>query len=220
MLLPIILVNFKCYVTGKEALKLARICKSVSNKFKVNIAVAPQFVDIRIIKKIKIDVFSQHVDPIDFGQFTGHVSALAIKKAGAIGTLINHSEKKLILEDVRKCIELTKKYKLVSVCFASSPEEAESIAKFNPDFIVAEPPELIASGISVSKAKPEIVTQTIDLVKAVNPRINVLCGAGITTSYDVKKAIELGTVGVVVSSGVVKAKYPKKVLTEFASAIK
>lgn len=222
MKLPLIIVNFKSYSesTGKNALKLSKICESVSKKHKVNVAVAPNFTDIfQISKKVKIGVFAQHVDPVDAGQFTGHVTCLAIKEAGAVGALINHSERKLTLESVRRCVELTKKYGLVSVCFAAIPEEAERIATFNPDFIAIEPPELIGTGISVSKTRPEVIVQTVNLIKKANPRIKVLCGAGITTGNDVKKAIELGTVGVVVSSGVVKKKNPRKVLTEFAEAI-
>jgi triosephosphate isomerase len=223
MKLPLILVNFKSYSesTGKNALKLSKICESVSKKYKVNISVAPSFTDIfQVSKKVKIGVFAQHIDPVDVGQFTGHVTCLAIKEAGAIGALINHSERKLTLESVRRCVELTKKYSLVSVCFAAIPEEAERIATLNPDFIAIEPPELIGTGISVSSARPEVIVHTVNLIKKANPRIKVLCGAGITKGSDIKKAIELGTVGVVVSSGVVKEKNPRKVLTEFAKVIK
>lgn len=223
MKLPLILINFKSYAesTGENALKLSKMCEDLSKKYRINIAVAPTFTDLYLVsKKVSIDTFSQHIDSVDVGQFTGHVTCFAIKEAGAIGTLINHSEKKLTLEDVGRCVELTKKYGLISVCFASIPEEAERIARFNPDFLAIEPPELIGTGISVSTARPEVIIQTVDLIKKINPKIKVLCGAGITTGNDVKKAVELGTVGVVVSSGVVKSKNPKKVLVEFAEAIK
>ena len=223
MKLPLIVINFKSYAeaTGKNALKLSKICEDVSRKYKVSITVAPQFADLQQVSKtVKIGVFAQHIDPVDSGQFTGHTTALAIKEAGAIGIFLNHSERPLHLENIEKCVELAKKYKLISLCFASLPEEAKRIADFSPDFIAIEPPELIASGISVSSAKPEIVTQTVNLIKGANPKIKVLCGAGITKRGDIKKAIELGTVGVVVSSGVVKAKNPKKVLIEFAKSIK
>jgi len=82
-----------------------------------------------------------------------------------------------------------------------------------------EPPELIGTGISVSKAKPEVVTSTVGLIKRINPEVVVLCGAGITRGEDVSAALRLGTEGVLVASGVVKAKDPYKVLLEFAEAI-
>jgi len=223
MKIPLILINFKSYAesTGKNGLKLSKICQDFSKKYKINIAVAPTFADLYpIAKKVNIEVFSQHIDPVDAGQFTGHTTCFSVKEAGAVGTLINHSEKKLTFEDIGKCVGLTKNYGLISVCFASTPEEALRIADFNPDFIAIEPPELIASGMSVSTARPEVVTQSVSLIKKSNPKIKLLCGAGITTGKDVKKAIGLGTAGVVVSSGVVKANNPRKVLAEFAESIK
>jgi triosephosphate isomerase len=89
-----------------------------------------------------------------------------------------------------------------------------------PDITSVEPPELIGSGISVSKAKPEIVTDTVKLVKSVDPKMTILCGAGISTADDVAIALKLGTRGVLVASGIVKAKDPYSVLLSFANAIK
>lgn len=220
---PLIIVNFKCYEesTGENALKLAKICESVSKEYKINIAVVPQFTDINIIsKKVDVPVLSQHLDPIKPGAFTGHVSALALKQSGAVGTLINHSERKLSLDKISECIKTAKSYGLTTVCCSADVNESKEVAKFTPDFIAYEPPELIGTGISVSQTKPEVVTQTVDAIKKINPNIKVLCGAGITKGEDVKKALELGTVGVLLASGVVKAKDPKKVLINFAESIK
>jgi len=220
---PLIIVNLKCYEegTGNNALKLAKICESVSKEYKINIAVAPQFTDIHLIsKKVDIPILSQHLDSIKPGAFTGHISALALKQSGAIGSLINHSERKLNLDKIRECIKTAKDYDLLSVCCSADVNESIEIAKFNPDFIAYEPPELIGTGISVSQTKPEVVTKTVNEVKQVNPKIKVLCGAGITKGEDVKKALELGTVGVLLASGVVKAVNPKNVLIDFAKSIK
>lgn len=222
--LPLIIVNFKAYeeAMGKNALRLAKLCRDVAKKYKVNIAIAPQFCDIfRISQKFRdLPIFSQHIDPIEQGKFTGHISALSVKIAGAIGSLINHSERKLKLNEIKSCIEIAKKNNLISVCCAASAKEAEKIAKFNPDFIAIEPPELIGTGIAVSKAKPELVTKSIKKIQKVNKNIKVLCGAGISSGKDVEKALELGTCGIIVASAIVKAKNPKKVLKEFALAIK
>ncbi|PIX31833.1 triose-phosphate isomerase, partial [Candidatus Bathyarchaeota archaeon CG_4_8_14_3_um_filter_42_8] len=83
-----------------------------------------------------------------------------------------------------------------------------------------EPPELIGTGIPVSKAKPEVVTDTIKLVRKVNPTVTILCGAGISHGDDVAVALRLGTQGVLVASGIVKAKDQYRVLREFAKATK
>jgi triosephosphate isomerase len=222
MKLPLILINFKCYqeALGEKALKLAKYCEKISENYEVTIGVAPQFTDIyQIASKVKIPVFSQHVDALEYGAYTGHVSPLAIKEAGAKGSLVNHSERKLSLEEIKECVEILKKYKLISVVCADSIVKGKEIAKFNPDFIAYEDPFLIGSGKAISRVKPDSVRKFVKTIYNINQKVKVLCGAGITSGEDVKKALELGTEGVLVASGVVKAKDPKKVLKEFAEAI-
>lgn len=222
MKLPIILVNFKCYEesVGERAFKLAKTCEFISLEYGINISIAPQFVDIKtIVEEIEIPVFSQHMDPIEFGACTGHVVPLSLKEAGAIGSIINHSERRLDMERVKKCVELTKKYDLISVCCSASVNESEEIAKFNPNFIAFECPELIGTGIPVSQVKPEVITKCLNEIKKINPKINVLCGAGIKKGKDAKKALELGTVGIILSSGVVKAANPEDILVDLAESI-
>jgi triosephosphate isomerase len=221
MKLPLILINFKCYeqATGEKALELAKLCDKVAKRNGVNIAVSPQFVDIYpITKETEINVFSQHIDPIEPGSKTGHILPLAVKKAGVIGTLINHSERKLSIEEIGKRVESAKKNDLITICCSGDLEESKKIAEFAPDFIAYEPPELIGTGIPVSKTKPEVVTSIVKTIKEINPEIKVLCGAGITNGEDIKKAIELSTVGVLLASGVVKSEDQEAVLEEMSKA--
>ena len=220
--LPFILVNFKTYIeaTGRKALELAKKAEKASLETEVCIGVAPQFVDIRMIaEEVSIPVFAQHIDPIKPGRCTGFILPEAIREAGAVGTIINHSEKQLKLSEIELAIERAHECDLTSLVCIGSHRLARRIASFNPDMVAVEPPELIATGIAVSKAKPEIVTKTVEAVKGVNPKIVVLCGAGIVRGEDVAAALRLGTEGVLVASGVVKAKNPYKVLLEFAEAI-
>jgi triosephosphate isomerase len=221
MELPLILINFKCFVSGDKALKLAKICEKVSKNYKVNIAVAPQFTDIATIaKSVKIPVFAQHLDAVEKGAFTGHVSAKALKEASAKGVIINHSEKKLPIKEIEKCVKIAKKYKLITVCCTDSLEEGEKIAELKPDFIAYEDPILIGTGKAISMVKPESVKKFVEIVTGLEPKVKVLCGAGISRGKDVAKALELGTVGVLVASSVVKARNPKKNLIEFSKFIR
>jgi len=218
---PLILVNFKTYIeaTGKRALELAKIAEKVSRETDVCIAVAPQFTDIPTIsKEVEIPVFAQHIDPVTPGSSTGRILAEALREAGAIGTLINHSERQLILGDIAKVIRRAKEAELTTCVCANDPEVSAAVATLNPDMLAIEPPELIGTGIPVSKAKPEIVTGTIRLVRKINPNVTILCGAGITSGEDVAAALKLGTKGVLLASGIVKAKDPYKVLVEMAEA--
>jgi len=181
--------------------------------------VAPQYVDIfRITNVVSIPVFAQHIDPVMPGSFTGHVIAEAVKEAGAVGTLINHSERRLILADIDSAVKRAREVGLVSVVCSNNPEVSAAVAALNPNMVAVEPPELIGTGIPVSKAKPEVVTSTVNIVRKVNPDVVVLCGAGISSGDDVEAALKLGTKGVLLASGVVKAKDPKKVLLEMAEA--
>ena len=93
------------------------------------------------------------------------------------------------------------------------------MAAFSPDFIAVEPPELIGGDISVTSANPRIVSDTVDTVKSVDPKVKVLCGAGVKTGEDVRKAIELGAEGVLLASGVVKSNDPKKTLMDLVSGL-
>jgi triosephosphate isomerase len=213
--LPIIIINFKTYeeATGDRALALARICRSVAMRFGKRIIISPQFTDIYRISReasAHTPVFAQHIDD-GIGKFTGSISPLAVKEAGAVGTLLNHSERRLPIEEIGKRIKAAKAHGLMSLCFADSIEESLKIEAFAPEMIAYEPPELVGSGISVSTARPSQIT---DFVGKVSPSVRRLVGAGITNAGDVAKALELGADGWGVSSAFTKAKDPETVLTE------
>jgi triosephosphate isomerase len=219
---PLIIINFKAYAegTGEGALKIAKIAKKVSNETGKCIALAPQFADIRTIaQEFEIPIFSQHIDPIEPGAHTGKILPESIKEAGAIGTLINHSERQIKISNIEETIFRAKSLKLTTVVCASTANISMSVATLDPDMVAIEPPELIGKGRAVSKVNPEIITNTVSLVRKVNPRVAILCGAGITNGDDIKAAIKLGADGVLLASGVVKAKEQESVLFDLASQI-
>jgi triosephosphate isomerase len=219
---PIIIINYKTYseATGKKAVKLSRIAEEVSLDSGVNICVAPQVVDIAAVcDAVSIPVFAQHIDPVVPGSSTGYILLESVKEAGAIGTLINHAERQLKLCDIESIVARTREAGMVSVVCTSNAAVSEAAAALKPDVISLEPPDLIGTGISVSKTKPDAVTEMVALVKHVNPCVVTLCGAGITKGEDVTAALKLGTMGVLVASGIVKAKNPREVLMEFSKAI-
>jgi len=218
---PMIIVNFKTYLesTGKRAVELAKQAEKVSKETGVNIIVVPQFADLaKIAETVEIPVFAQHIDPIKPGNSTGHILAESVIEAGAVGTLINHSERQLKLAEVDAIVRLTQEKKLISCVCTSNPSISAAVAYLNPDIISIEPPELIGTGVAVSQAQPEAVTNTIRLVRKVNDQAVILCGAGISRGEDVSIALKLGTHGVLVASGIVKAKDPYSVLRSFADS--
>jgi len=76
---------------------------------------------------------------------------------------------------------------------------------------------LIGKGIAVSTANPAIIAGTVNEVKSIAD-IPVLCGAGISTPSDVKKAIELGADGVLLASAFVNSPDPVAFAKEIAAA--
>jgi triosephosphate isomerase (TIM) len=217
-----LVLNFKTYIeaTGKRAVDLAQVAGKISKESGVAIVVAPQFADIKAVSENSdVTVFSQHLDPIKPGAFTGHVLADSVKSAGAEGSLLNHSERRINASDIQATIKLCAQADLYSLVCADTAEAAAKIAKDEPDMIAIEPPDLIGTGISVSKSRPQLITDSLRKIRSVNPTLKVLCGAGITTSEDVSTALRLGTEGVLVASSVVKSKDPESVLTGMANAI-
>ncbi len=218
---PLFLINFKSYeeVLGDSSIRLAASAEKIAKEEDVEIAVAPLHTEIREISKF-IKTFAQSADPINPGSYTGHIPLEAIKLAGAKGVIINHSEKRLDLESIKFLVEKCRKLSLFSLVCGVSARECYELAKFNPDAIAIEPPELIGTGRSVSKYKPESVSQTVKLVKSLNSSIRVLCGAGISNGEDVIEALKLGAEGILVSSSIVKAKNPEDKIKEMALALK
>ena len=214
---PAIVVNFKAYreVDGEGALRLAKICEQVHEENGVTVAVCPPMVELGTVARgVSIPVLSQNTDAEAPGSVTGWVTASMVKSTGAIGTLINHSEHRSHNNVIEECVELCKADDLITMVCAESVRKAVEVAAFAPDFIAVEPPELIGGDVSVTKANPFIIEDTVNSVKDVNKKISVLCGAGVKTGDDVAKALELGADGVLLASGVVKSKDPKATLLD------
>jgi len=216
---PLIALNFKTYAQafGENSLRLAKIAEEVSEQFGVTIVVAPPMIDLaRVAAEVEIPVFAQHVDPYKPGSHTGSIIAEDVKAAGAVGSLVNHSEHRLRLADIGMVLERLRENELISLLCTDTVETTKAGAALSPDMLAIEPPELIGTGIPVSKAKPEVVRGAVQAVQKINPDVHVLCGAGISTGDDVARAIELGAEGVLLASAYVKAKDPKLVLIDMA----
>ena len=205
------IINFKAYpgATGTQAVKLAKICEQVARKKKAIIALAVQACDINPVSfNVSIPVLAQHIDVLDQGAHTGRTVPASIKEAGAIGSVINHSEHPISLPMIAQAIKKMRENCMISLVCANSSTMVKKIARFVPDLIAFEPPELIGGKKSVSTTKPEEVRKAVKLARG----IPLLCGAGIKTREDVLAAQKLGAQGILISSGVVNAKSPAKAL--------
>jgi len=215
------IINFKNYeeISGANASRLAKIAEKISKKYRIKIAVVPPQHLLSEIAKYSIPVLAQHVDVANAGSTTGFIVPEIIKKSKVSGSLINHSEHRISEKDIRELVSRLKKLGMISVVCVKDISEAKKYAKLNPDYIAIEPPELIGTGKAVSKEKPQVITKSVMAVKQAKNSTNLLCGAGIVSGKDVAKAMQLGAKGILVASGIIKAKNWNDIIEEFALAI-
>ena len=219
---PIVILNYKTYLesSGLNALELAHDLQRAASESGVTMVAAPQAADIyRISEETSIPIFAQHIDAISPGGHTGSSLINTLIDAGISGTLINHSENRMKLADIDEVIKLCKDNEIESCVCTNNIETSKAIAALAPVAVAVEPPELIGTGIPVSQAQPEIVEDTVKEVKAINKKVKVLCGAGITTGDDMKAAMDLGADGVLLASGIIKAENPKEALLDLVSKL-
>ncbi len=219
---PVIIVNFKAFSEGSggRADLIARAARDVGGESGVTISVAPICTELhRICHHFDIPVYAQHVDGVAPGAFTGHVTADAVKHAGARGSLVNHSERRLTLAGIEASVRACAGAGLESVVCTNNEITTAAAAALSPTYVAIEPPELIGSGISVSKADPKIIERSVAAVRSINPKVLVLTGAGIHSGECVKIAVDLGTQGVLLASSVVKAADPESVLRDLVSLL-
>jgi triosephosphate isomerase len=202
------IVNFKNYpeVMGDGSLRLARAAAKAGSELGIEVVVAPPTPMLHaVVSSIATPVFAQKADSGEQGKSTGATIPESIKAAGCSGSLLNHSESRIPLEHLKATIQRMKSVGLKSCACAETTAEAITIAEFDPEFLAIEPPELIGSGRAVSKARPELITETAEALEKAGYAGTLLCGAGIVSGDDVAAAIRLGTHGILVASSVVKA---------------
>ena len=214
-------INCKNYeeISGEKIIKFVKTAEKISKKFKVKIAICPPQHLIGLTANSSLPIFAQHVDDAKVGSTTGFVIPELLKKSKVNGSLINHSEHRISSKEITKLVSKLKELKMISIVCVKDVAEARKYAKLNPNYIAIEPPELIGSGKAVSSERPELITKAANAVKSANNSTKLLCGAGIVSGEDVSKAIELGSKGILVASGIIKAKNWDKIISEFTKAL-
>ena len=219
---PVFEIGLKGYLYGADAVRLAQAADRLSRELDVSVIFDPQAVDIPAVARAteRLLVFAQHMDPVAVGRGVGSVLPEAIREAGAVGTLLNHSERRMTLGDINRAIVRAREVGLATLVCADSPEEAAAVAQLGPDIVLAEPPELIATSRSAATEMRGFVERSVELVRRIDPGIIVMCGAGVQTPDDVEKMIELGVGGTGSSSGVLKAADPVALMRAMLTAMK
>lgn len=219
---PAVVVNVKTYEKGTagDAVALARMMQQVHDDTGASLIIAVQATDLhRVAQAVDIPVFAQHMDAIGYGSHTGWTLPEALAEAGADGVILNHSEHRLRVDRIAASVQQARELGLAAIVCADTPGVAGAMAALHPTAVAIEPPELIGGDVSVTTADPDVVTRSVARVQQVASDVQVLCGAGVKSAGDVTAALELGTVGVLLASGVAKADEPETVLGELAGAV-
>ena len=214
-------INCKNYeeISGDKIKKFIKIAEQISKKYKIKIAISPPQHLIGVVANSSITVLAQHIDDSKVGSTTGFIIPELLKKSKVKGSLINHSEHRISSKEIEKLVLKLKELKMISIVCVKDVAEVKKYLKINPDFIAIEPPELIGSGKAVSKEKPDLIEKAASIVNNSKNKTKLLCGAGIVSGEDVAKSIELGSKGILVASGIIKAKNWNKIISEFAKAL-
>ena len=216
---PFFEVGPKAFLYGESALKLAKALDRISAEYDVQIIFTPQYTDIHMLAQETehLLIFAQHMDPLPVGRGLGSVLPEAVKAAGATGVMLNHAEKPVDMETLEKTIKRADEIGLATIVCADTPEDAAAIAKFSPNIIVTEPTPLIGTGTRIDD---NYVLESIRTVKAVNPDVLVLQGAGISNEDDVYNVIKLGAEATGCTSGIIKAADPIKMADAMIAAVR
>ena len=215
------IINCKNYeeISGDKIKKFIKIVEQVSKKYKIKIAVSPPQHLIGLVANSSIPILAQHIDDSKIGSTTGYIIPELLKKSKVKGSLINHSEHRISSKEIEKLVLKLKELKMISIVCVKDVAEVKKYLKINPDFIAIEPPELIGSGKAISTEKPDLIQKAASIVNDSKNKTKLLCGAGIVSGEDVAKSIELGSKGILVASGIIKAKNWNKIISEFAKAL-
>ena len=216
---PFFEIGPKSYLYGQDVIDLAKAADAASEKYGVDIIFTTPVVEIARVKAATkhIHVFAPHMDPLRPGRGLADILPESLVAAGAEGVMLNHCEKPLSIDVLRTTIARAKEVGLTTIVCAGSIAEAGMIAMLKPDIIVAEPSELIGTGVTNG---PEYVEAATKAVKDVDPDILVLTAAGIANGTDVYNTIMAGADATGSSSGVAKAADRPAMVDEMISAVR
>lgn len=216
---PFFEIGPKSYLYGQDIIDLAKAADEASEKYDVDIIYTTPIVNISDVKRAtkRIHVFAPHMDPIYPGRGLADILPESLVAAGAEGVMLNHIEKQVGVNVLKRTIERADEVGLTTIVCTDSSIEASMVARLTPNIIVAEPSELIGTTTTIG---PEYVAAAVNAVHSVNPDILVLVAAGIHSGEDVYNMIISGADATGTSSAVAKAADRPAMVDEMISAVR
>ncbi|GMA09357.1 triose-phosphate isomerase [Tetragenococcus halophilus subsp. flandriensis] len=214
---PFFMFNPKTYLYGKELYDLAKYADHLAEVYDIDIFVTAPFTEIKTVSDItkNIIVTAQHMDAINPGRGMGAVLPESLYFAGARACVLNHAERPLHYSVLEKTINKGKKSGINTIVCANGYHEAKAIALLEPEIILCEPTDLIGTGMTSSDS---YIKETIAAVKKINSNICVMQGAGVSTSTDIIRNLQLGSDANGATSGIIEANDPFVALKQMVEA--
>lgn len=216
---PIFEIGPKLYVHGEDAVNMAVFADSLAERYDVRIIFSAQYVDIPAISKAtkNIYVFSQHVDGVYPGRGIGAVLPEAVKNAGASGTILNHAEKKMTLNELSRAISRCKEVGLTSLVCADSLAECIAVTYLGADIILKESEDMIGGEKSCAHRK---ISSDENEIRKHRKDIVVLHGAGIKNEKDIYDIILSGATATGSTSAIFKSEKPLDAMERCVAAVR
>ena len=216
---PFFETSVKNYIYGDAVLEYAKAADAAAMEYDVDVLFVAPYTEIRRVRENtdRLIVLAPHMDAIKPGRGIADVLPEALKAAGAQGVVLNHSEKPVTLNILRKTIDRANELDLLTFVCADTVAEAQAIAQLHPDILNPEPTELIGSG---TVSDMGYVKEVIRAVKSIDPSILVEQAAGITTAQQVYDFIMAGSEAAGSASGILKSANPHALLNEMVRSVK
>jgi len=222
LMYPYFWVNFKIYsgTSGPGGVEIAQTTERVGEETGAQFVVSLQIPDIRLVsERTDLPILAQRADASEPGRDMGNILLETLSRAGAEAVVINHAEDRDSLADLATKIDRCVDIGLDSMVCVDSIEMGRSVAQLDPDTLVFEKPDDIATEQAITQTHPERVEQFVEMVETTNPRTKVFVGGGISTAEDVRLAFEQGADATGSASSVVGADDRHRILTEIANAM-
>ena len=196
---PFFETSVKNYIYGDVVLEYARAADAASKEHDVDVLFVAPYTEIRRVRENtdQLIVLAPYMDAIRPGRGIADVLPEALKAAGAQGVVLNHSERPMTLNAIRKTIDRANELDLLT-------------------FLNPEPTELIGSG---NVSDMGYVREVIRAVKLIDQSILVEQAAGITTAQQVYDFIMAGSEAVGSASGILTSADPHALLNEMVRSV-
>lgn len=216
---PFFETSVKNYIYGDAVLAYARAADAASKAYDVDVLFVAPYTELRRVRENteKLIVLAPYMDAIRPGRGIADVLPEALKAAGAQGVVLNHSERPMTLNAIKKTIDRANELDLLTFVCADTIAEAKALAILHPDILNPEPTELIGSGNTTDM---RYVRDVIQAVKSIDPSILVEQAAGITTAKQVYDFIMEGSEAAGSASGILTSAEPHTLLNEMVRSVR